>query len=307
MIERRLRDFRAPVLMLAREGDNGLERAPPLREVLLNGVEVLDRPLDTARDHHRPRLAPKLAKPDHLFVEVIDHDLGFEPDRVLVALNVPPELFPRPFHVELGVPRDRLDELVVALYRRVVVEHVQDEALLDRLLHGVAVKRSMLDLAAFVISLTKDLERLVLGRGGEGEVARVRQKLLRFHNAVDLVLKCLVVFLCSTCGQRHADGGRCAPVLARVGLVDDNGELSASVLAADLVEDKWEFLHRGDDDLLTTLNELLKVARMLGVANGGADLGKLLDGALDLLVQNTSVGDDDDRVEYLSAVLAQAD
>src|SRR4030095_1073503 len=110
--------------------------------ILLNGVEILDRSFDTARDHHRPRLAPKLAKPDHLFVEVIDHDLGFEPNGVLVALHVPPELLPSPFYVELWVSRDRLDELVVALNRRVVVEHVQDEALLDRLLHGVAVEWS---------------------------------------------------------------------------------------------------------------------------------------------------------------------
>ena len=163
-------------------------------------MEVLNSAIYPTCNHHRSRLPADLIESDNVFVEVVHHNLGFEADRVFVALDVPPELFPRPFHVELGVPRDRLDELVVALDRRVVVEHVQDEALLDCLLHGVAVKRSMLHLATFVMSLTKDLERLVLGRGGEGEVARVRQKLPRFHDAVDLVLKCLVFFLCSARG-----------------------------------------------------------------------------------------------------------
>ena len=44
----------------------------------------------------------------------------------------------------------------------------------------------MLDLAAFVVRLAEDLQRLVLGRGGEGEVAGVGQQLARLHDAVDL-------------------------------------------------------------------------------------------------------------------------
>ena len=36
---------------------------------------------------------------------------------------------------------------------------------------------------------------------------------------------------------------------------------------------------------------------MLGVADGRADLGELLDRVADLLVEDAAVGDDDDRVE----------
>lgn len=46
---------------------------------------------------------------------------------------------------------------------------------------------------------------------------------------------------------------------------------------------------------------------MLGVAHRRADLGELLDGVPDLLVQDHAIGDDDDRVEDVGVVLPQAD
>ena len=80
-------------------------------------------------------------------MEVVHHDLGLEADGVVVALHVAAQLLLRPLGVELGVALDRLDQLVVALDRRVVPEHVEDEALLDGLLHRVAVEGPVLDRA----------------------------------------------------------------------------------------------------------------------------------------------------------------
>ncbi len=51
-------------------------------------------------------------------------------------------------------------------------------------------------------------------------------------------------------------------------------------------------------------DELAQVARVLGVADGRADLGELLDRVADLLVEDAPVGDDDDRVEDRRVVLA---
>ena len=78
----------------------------------------------------------------------------------------------------------------------------------------------------------------------------------------------------------------------------------AAMLAADLVEDERELLHRRDDDLLALLDELAQVAGVLGVADGRAHLRELLDRVADLLVEDAPVGDDDDRVEDRRVVLA---
>ncbi len=293
--------------MLAGKGDDGLVGALALLQVVADGMVVLDGALDAAGDDHGPRLAADLAQGDHLLVEVIDHDLGLQADGVVVRLDVAAQLLLRPLGVELRIVLDRLDQLVVAVDRRVALQHVQDEALLDGLLHGVAVEGPVLDLLALGVGLAEDLQRLVLGRGGEGEVAGVGQHLARFHDAVDDVLDGLLLFRCAGFAEGHAHRGRGAPALAGVGLVDDDGKAPAAVLVADLVQDEGELLHRGDDDLLAALDEPAQVARVLGMADGGRHLGELLDRVADLLVQDAPVGDDDDRVEDRLAVLLQAD
>ena len=122
-----------------------------------------------------------------------------------MTFHVAAQLLPGALVVELGISLDLLDELVVALDRSVVPQHVQDEALLDRLLHGIAVEGTVLGLPIRVVRLTENLQRLVLGRGGEGEVARVREELPRGHDAVDRVLGGLVLLLGAPLGERHAD------------------------------------------------------------------------------------------------------
>ncbi len=72
---------------------------------------------------------------------------AFEPDRVVVAFDVAPQLLPGLLRVELRVALDRLDQPVIAVHRRVALQHVEDESLLDCLLHRVAVERAVLHLA----------------------------------------------------------------------------------------------------------------------------------------------------------------
>ena len=75
-------------------------------------------------------------------------------------------------------------------------------------------------------------------------------------------------------------------------LVDDDGEALVAH-RADLVEYPRELLHRGDDDLLALLDEPPQVTGVLGMAHRGANLHELLDGLLDLIVEDAPVGDDD--------------
>ena len=89
-------------------------------------------------------------------------------------------------------------------------------------------------------------------------------------------------------------------------LVDDDGE-GLAALGGDLVEDEGELLHRRDDDLLALLDELAQIAGALGVAHRRAHLHELLDGLLDLVVEDAPVGDHDHRVEHLLAAALDAD
>ena len=95
------------------------------------------------------------------------------------------------------------------------------------------------------------------------------------------------------------------PPLARMRLVDDDGEAAAPLLVPDLVEDERELLHRRDDDLLAALDKPAEVTRAFGMADGGPDLGELLDGVADLLVEDAPVGDHDDGVEHPRIVLPE--
>ena len=260
-VQRRLGHLPAAELGLAGEGHDGPVLALALLQVVAEGVEVLDRALDPVGDHHGARVAADLVLGEDLLVEVVDHDLGLQADGVVVALDEAPQLLLRLLDVELRVVLHGLGEPVVAGHRRVVREHVQDEALLDGLLHGVAVEGAVPDGAVGLgIGRAEDLQRLVLRRGGEREVAGVGQQLARLHHAVDLVLVGLVLGLLAGCAQCSRDGRRRAPALAGVSLVDDDGEAPRALLVADLVEDEGELLNGRNDDLLARLDELPQVA-----------------------------------------------
>ena len=75
----------------------------------------------------------------------------------------------------------------------------------------------------------------------------------------------------------------------------------------DRVEDERELLHRRDDDLLAALEKPAEVTRAIGMADGGPDLGELLDRVADLLVEEATVGDHDDGVEHPRVVLPEPD
>ena len=81
-------------------------RTLALQEVLPDRMIILDRALDAACHYHRAGLATNLVERQHLFVEVVHHDLGLEPDGVIMTFHVAAQLFPGALVVELrDLPR----------------------------------------------------------------------------------------------------------------------------------------------------------------------------------------------------------
>ena len=106
-----------------------------------------------------------------------------------------------------------------------VAEHVEDEAFLDGLLHGVAVERQVLDSAVRLrIRFAEQFEGLVLWCGREGEIAGVVEQAAVFDDVVDLVLERVFVIVVGLAAQRDVHGSGGASALAGVGFVDDDGE-----------------------------------------------------------------------------------
>jgi hypothetical protein len=174
-------------------------------------------------------------------------------------------------------------------------EHVQNEALLDRLLHGVTVEGPVLHRAVRLrFGRAENLQRLVLGRGGEGEVTRVGQQLLGFHQPVDLVLQRLVLLLRARGCQRARHRRRRPSALTRMRLVNDDRKPPPAMFIPDFIQDERKLLHRGDNDLLAFGDELPQVARVLGVPHRRAHLGELFDRVANLLIQNPPVRHHDD-------------
>ena len=163
---------------------------------------IFDAARDACGHDHGACLAANFSSCEHLLVEMLDHHGGLLRDGVGISLDEGAKLAPRTLSVEHRVVLDRLHDAVERVDGGVVLENVEDEAFLDRLLHGVDVER--LPLLRAVVTchglartvehlLAEHFERLVLRRRREGEIAGVLEELSAFHQGVDLVLRILCV------------------------------------------------------------------------------------------------------------------
>ena len=188
----------------------------------------------------------------------------------------------------------------------VVAQHVEDEALLDGLLHRVQVERVRHAVDALV---PEQLQGLGLRGGGEREERQVlrlgpgghlrRQHVLGVDGAAVLE----IVQLGGRQGRLEPLGG--FPGLRRVGLVGDDREVLALQvgLGADQLQGEGEGLDGDDDDLRPARQRVGQLLRLRPAQPG--DVGDhpwgavdLADRLLQLRIQHVAVGDHDDRVEH---------
>ena len=133
--------------------------------------------LHPAGHHHGAGLTADLLFGQHMVVKVVHHDLRLLGNGMLMAFDVTAELLFRLLDVKIRVVLHRLGQVVVTLHRGVVFEHIKDEAFIDGLLHGVAVKRAVFDHLTLRPGFAKDFQGFVLGRGGERKIAGIGEHL----------------------------------------------------------------------------------------------------------------------------------
>ena len=102
---------------------------------------------------------------------MLDDDLGLLGDVRRVQVDEAGQRRGRLALVQIGVVGDLLGQLEEAAVGRVALEHIEDEALLDGLAHGVQVVGGWLSVRPLV---PEHLQRLELGRRRERKEAHVR-------------------------------------------------------------------------------------------------------------------------------------
>ena len=149
---------------LTGEGDQRLDRIPLARYVAVEALLVTHRLEARSGHHHRLGAAPDPMASDH--VEVLDHHLGLLHDVVRVQPYEAGKRLGRVLPLHVGIVRAFLEHPVVGGVGRIVLEDVQDESLLGRLPHRVAMGGPAV--------APEYLQRLVLRRRGEREETHVR-------------------------------------------------------------------------------------------------------------------------------------
>ncbi len=129
-----------------------------------------------AGDDHRLCLPADLVL--RLGREVLHADLYLFADRVGVQLYERLEQVRRSLLVVPGIGFDRLEEPPVCLVGSVAGEDIENEALLDRLSHGIEVKR---DEPSVLVLDPEKLQGFGLGSGGERKGRQVGQPSSALH------------------------------------------------------------------------------------------------------------------------------
>ena len=235
---------------------------------------------------------------------MVNHDLSLLVNGILVVLNILAQLRRRPTSVKFRIIFYRLHQLVVTINRRVMLQHINDETFINRLLHRVRMKRHVLDHSARLLHWQPEyFQRPVLGRRRECEVTRVRQHPLALHNPIDLVFKSFdFIIFTSSLSQCHRHRCRRSTALTRMRLVDDDAELPTSMIIANLVQHEREFLNRSNHDLLAFTQKPTQITRSIRVSHNRPYLRKLPNRLIDLTVQHATIRNHNHRIQNRLAV-----
>ena len=182
------RRFLPLILVLAGKGDDRLIWTAPVRKAFIDGVIIFDTARNAGGHDHSASLPADFSFGNDLFVEVVYHHSRFLGYGIAVAFYKAAQLLLRQLLIEHRVILDGLHQLIEAVDRRVVLQHIQNESFLDCLFHRINMERSMLNIVAVLIRNAEGFQRFILRGCGKRKVAGIVQQFAPFHHGVDLIL-----------------------------------------------------------------------------------------------------------------------
>ena len=303
------------VVHLAGERHQRADLVAVLLDVFVDGELPAHGLHAAADDHHRLGLAVEQRR--DVFAEVLDDDLHLLRD----VVGVQPHPAHDPLHGRAAL--DLLLVVILAVVRqlegqlvgRVVLQHVEDELLLDGLPHRIDVERLRQIVRAgwFARGIgprAEQLHRLGLRRRGERDERDAAvlgpRRHLRGEDVFRADFAAVVQFLQLLGREHRLQLRRRLAGLGAVRLVGDHGEalaLRGGQLAHGF-QREGERLDRADDDLLVAGKRLGQLAALAAVValDRGDHAGRPLeveDRFLKLRVDHVAVGDDEHGVEHL--------
>ena len=288
------------------KSDDSLIRAVPVGQTLGNGIVHFNATGNTGRHHHGARLAAQFLSGNDLFVEMVYHHRRFLGNDIGIPFDKGAQFLLSPLLVKHGVVFHLFDNLIPTVDGHVILQHIQDEAFLNGLFHGIDMEGPVFDLAVFFIRRTKHLFRLVFRRSRKGEVTGCFYQFPSLYHGVDLVF--IIQFTVrSQSGKGQIHIGCIPPTLSRMGFVDDDGKGMVYMFLSDFLRNIRELLYCGHNDPLAVLDGLFQVARVLGPYDGILYLHELFNRIPDLLVQNPPVRHDNDRINHRPSIPFQSD
>ena len=289
-------------LVLARKGDDCLIRTAPVRKAFIDSVVIFNTAGDAGGHNHSASLPAYFSFGNDLFMKMIYHHSRFLGNGIAVAFHKAAQLLLCPLLIEHRVILDGLHQLIEAVDRRVVLQHIQNESFLDRLLHRINMEGSMLDIVAVLIRNAEGFQRFILRGCGKRKVAGIVQQFAPFHHGVDFIL--VVHFVIgSKSGKRKVHLRRVSSALSGMSFIDDDGEMVILVFCSNLRNNVRELLNRGHDNTLSIGNGFREIAGAFCPCDRVADLHELLDRIPNLLVENPAVGDYDNGIQHRATVL----
>lgn len=301
-VQPRLRVALVPDDDLPGESHHGLDLAVALfLGIAPDRLEIQHRGGSGGRNHHH--LAPAVDLGAGGGHEGLHNDFGFLPDVLRVELLVLLDDLAGSGGGHLRVLRGGVGDLETGLVGHVVLQHVQDKALLDGLVHTVDMEGAE---GAVLHGLAEHLQRRVLRRGGEGEEGQVLvlavgqqlpdQLVLGVHLLLRHALRLSVFLQCVPQirqGRLQLLGAGAG--LRGVGFVADDGEVPALGSVHLFIDDR-ELLQGRDDDPCAVVDSVLQGLGGLVLADGlhsAQGVVKTGDRGLELGVQHPAVRDHD--------------